>query len=173
MLIEHGIDIAAAPATVWAVTLDIERWPEWLPTVTSVRRLGGGALVPGSVARLAQPGRPPADWTVLTVEPERRFVWETRRAGLWMRATHELAPDGPGTHNRLRLEAGGLLALLLRPWIRRAVSKALAAENRALRQRCETPAAGAGRLSARRSPGRAGAAPRRAAGRRTGGGTRG
>jgi uncharacterized protein YndB with AHSA1/START domain len=34
------VDIDAPPDRVWAVMSDIERWPEWTPTVTSIARMG-------------------------------------------------------------------------------------------------------------------------------------
>ena len=36
MEIEHSLEIAAPVAEVWEVLLDLERWPQWAP---SVRRL--------------------------------------------------------------------------------------------------------------------------------------
>ena len=36
MEVENTIHIEAPPAIVWAVTVDVERWPEWTPTVESV-----------------------------------------------------------------------------------------------------------------------------------------
>ena len=30
------VDIPAPPDRVWAVIADVERWPEWTPTVTRI-----------------------------------------------------------------------------------------------------------------------------------------
>jgi hypothetical protein len=118
------------------VTTDVERWPEWTPTVTSVRRLDSGPLRLGSVARISQPMQPVADWTVTEYKEGRRFAWDTRRAGLQMRGTHELHPDGAGTRNVLHLDAHGALAVILWPVLAPAIRRALNAENRGLRTRC-------------------------------------
>jgi hypothetical protein len=127
-----------APAEiVWAVTVDLERWPEWVPTVTAVTRLDDGPLKRGSVTRLEQPMQPPALWVVTVLEPERRLAWESRRRGLRFVATHDLLADGSATTSTLTVEASGVMAVLLWPLLRIALSRALAAENQALKYRCE------------------------------------
>ncbi len=40
-LLEDRIDIAAPPATVWALISDVRRMPEWSPQVTSTRLRAG------------------------------------------------------------------------------------------------------------------------------------
>jgi hypothetical protein len=138
MSVDDAILIEALPDVVWDVTLEVERWPEWTPTVTSVSRVGSGPLGPGSVVRIKQPLQPESEWTVTAFDPGRRFGWETRRPGLHMSATHELYPEGAGTRNVLRVEARGALALLLWPLLRPAMRRALAEENRGLKTRSET-----------------------------------
>ncbi len=137
MRVTNTLHIDAAPAVVWAVTRDVERWPEWTPTVTAVRLVDGGDLAVGSVARIRQPMQPESEWVVTELEPGRRFVWETRRTGLRMVGGHEIEPDGDGTRNVLTVEASGALAVLLWPVLRLAMTKALADENRGLKARCE------------------------------------
>jgi uncharacterized membrane protein len=141
MTIEDTIQINAAPDVVWRVTADVERWPEWTPTVTSVELLGGGPIGPGSVARIKQPAQPESEWRVTVFEPGRRFAWETQRRGLRMVGWHEFEPAGAGTTNTLRVEAEGALAVLLWPVLRLAMRRALADENRGLKQRCEAEVA--------------------------------
>ena len=137
MVVEDATRIDAPPDVVWEVTRDIERWPEWTPTVTSVTRLDDGPLRIGSVARIRQPWQPEGAWVVTELASGRRFAWETRRSGLYMVGTHELSPDGPGTRTALRVEAKGVLAVLIWPVLRLAMRRALAAENRGLKRRCE------------------------------------
>jgi hypothetical protein len=137
MVIEHAIHIDASPETVWTVTVDVERWPEWSRTVTSAQPVGGGPLRLGSEVRVRQPLQPAATWVVVALEHGSRFAWETRRRGLRMIATHDIAPAGSGTTNVLCLEATGIVATLLRPLLTLAFRRALAAENQGLRERCE------------------------------------
>lgn len=137
MIVEDATHIDAAPELVWAITTDVERWPEWTPTVTAVARIGEGPFGLGSVARIRQPMQPESDWTVIEFERPRRFSWETRRPGMHLIGTHEISPDGAGTGNLLRVEARGFLAAVLWPVLRLAMGRALRDENRGLRERCE------------------------------------
>jgi len=140
--LEDSIHIAAPADIVWAVTEDVDRWPEWTPTMQSVRRVDDGPFDVGSSARIKQPGMPETTWTVTELVRGRRFTWSARTRGIHMRATHELAPDGAGTRNTLRVEMSGLLAAMLAPLLRGAVRRALRQENEGLKARCERSAGG-------------------------------
>ena len=143
MRVEHVIHIAAPPDVVWAVTQDVERWPEWSPTVTSVKRVDEGPFRLGSTARIKQPLQPEAEWVVTEFVGGQRFAWETRRRGLYMKGTHELSPDDAGTKSLLRVEAKGAAAALLWPLLRIAMRRALSDENHGLKARCEQIASAA------------------------------
>ena len=56
MILENAKTINAPIEVVWAITLDIENWPRWTPTVTEVMRLDDGPFAVGSVVRIMQPG---------------------------------------------------------------------------------------------------------------------
>ena len=137
MIVSDTIEIAAPADLVWRVTTDVEQWPEWTPTVTSVRLLGDGPLRLGAAAAIKQPLQPVSVWTVVEYEAGRRFVWVTHRTGLSFRGTHDLAAAGHGTRSTLTVEATGLLALLLWPVLRSAMMKALRDENAGLKRKCE------------------------------------
>lgn len=137
MTVEDAIYIEAPPDVVWRVTVDVERWPEWTPTVTSVVRVGQAPFGLGSIARIKQPGQPEAEWVVTAFDPAERFAWETRRTGLHMVGTHEISPEGAGTRNVLRVEARGPLGVLLWPVLRPAMRRALSEENGGLKEFCE------------------------------------
>jgi uncharacterized membrane protein len=141
MDVENVIHIDASPERVWGVTQDVERWPEWTPTMTSVKRVDEGPFGLGSRARIKQPGQAEAEWVVTEFDAPRRFAWQTGRAGLRMTAAHEITAEGQGTRNTLRVEVEGILALLLWPLLRPAMRRALAQENRGLKARCEQSAA--------------------------------
>ncbi len=57
------IDVEAPVQRVWEVLREVERWPEWTPTVTSVRRLDDGSawLGPG-FGRSSPRVRRPSSW---------------------------------------------------------------------------------------------------------------
>lgn len=140
MIVRHEIHIDASPGLVWDVTVDVERWPEWTPTVTAAQLLGGGVLRPGAEAKLQQPGQPEARWVVTTFERGRGFTWETRRPGLRMIATHEIVRERAGVKNILSIEAKGIMAMALRPILRKTFRRALAEENLGLKKYCEAMA---------------------------------
>jgi uncharacterized membrane protein len=142
MIIDDVITIDAPSDVVWAVTEDVERWPEWTPTITSVTLAGNGPFGLGSVARVKQPAQPESEWVVTEFASGQRFSWETRRTGLHMIGTHELYSDEAGTKNVMRVEAKGPLALLLWPILRPAMRWALSHENQGLKKRCEEMARG-------------------------------
>lgn len=137
MFLRHDLYVAAPPEVVWQVTLALEDWPTWTPTVSSVERLDDGPVAVGSRARIRQPGLPRATWTVTDLRPAELFTWETRAAGMRMVATHELTPHAGGTRNLLRLELTGLpvslLGFVIGPMCRRALAK----ENLGLKRHCE------------------------------------
>ncbi|MDT7677384.1 MAG: hypothetical protein QOD82_5286 [Pseudonocardiales bacterium] len=75
MYFEAATEIDAPAERVWAVLADVEHWPDWTPTMTSVRLLTAGPLGPGSAAEIRQPKLPKAVWTVTGFEAGRRWSW--------------------------------------------------------------------------------------------------
>ncbi len=137
MKFENVTDINAPPEVVWSVTEDVERWPEWSPTMESIQRLDEGPFDVGSAARIKQPGRPPAEWRVTELKRGERFAWETRVRGMRMIGTHEVIPIETGTRSRLRIEITGLPVVLFWPLIFLSGRNSLKRENAGLKARCE------------------------------------
>ena len=130
--------IDAPAATVWALTIDIESWPQTTPTVTSVERLDDGPLAVGSRARLKQPRQRAAVWTVTRLEPETVFEWSTRTMGMTMTGGHRIEPlDDGRCRNVLTLRASGPTATLLGWLVSRPIRQAIATENAGIKRRAE------------------------------------
>jgi hypothetical protein len=47
-----SVEIRASSERVWEVLSDLEGWPAWTPTVTSVQRVDRGPLAVGSRVRI-------------------------------------------------------------------------------------------------------------------------
>ena len=136
MRIAHRTLIRADPARVWAVTAEVERWPDWTPTMRSVRGLDGPLLAPGRRFSLRQPLQPEAVWQVTAFEPGRAFAWATgeRRR---LEASHRIEPAPGGCRSVVELRARGAALALAWPLLGPILRLAVAAEARALRRKCE------------------------------------
>jgi polyketide cyclase/dehydrase/lipid transport protein len=137
MKVEHSIEILAPAETVWAVTTDIDNWPDWTPTVENAARQDDGPFDVGSYARIKQPGSAVAIWEVLSLTPGKGFIWETHTRGIHFIATHDTTVTATGCCNLLALELKGVLAFLLWPFAKRQALKTLTTENEGLKRFCE------------------------------------
>lgn len=99
--------VDAPPERVWEVMIDVARWPEWTPTVTSVEPLDGGPLAVGSRVRIRQPRLATATWVVTEVAPGHRFTWEATAPGIRSVATHEVVAEGYGSRVSLAVTQHG------------------------------------------------------------------
>lgn len=140
LVIEAGVD------EVWALTTDIERWPELTPTMTSVERLDEGPLRVGSSARVVQPRQRPTVWTVTRIEAPHVFEWQARVGTVTMTGVHHLRADGPdggACRNTLRVDltgfGHGLVARLLGRTMRTAIDTENQGFKRAAEQAHRTP----------------------------------
>ena len=137
-------DVDAPAEIVFAVMTEIERWPEWTPTVTRVERLDGSSLplMMGSRIRIVQPKVPPADWTVTALEAGRGFRMMSRSPGATVVANHWAEPVGDGTRSRVTLSVtfSGWLGRLIGRMMRNLNERYLAQEAAGLKQRSEDKA---------------------------------
>ena len=104
---QHTVAIAAAPERTWAVLVDIERWPERIPTVTAVERLDAGPLTVGSRTRLQQPRLPTEVWTVHELTDGSSFTWSSKSPGATVTAGHIVEPDPEGSRLTLAITVSG------------------------------------------------------------------
>ena len=136
-----SIEIAAPPGRVWAVMTDVERWPEWTPSMTSVTRLDDGPLVVGSRARVKQPKLSSALFTVTDVTDtaaRRSFTWRMSAPGVRGVATHVVEPAGAGARATLSVEFAGPLGGLVARLYGGLTERYLALEAEGLKRRAES-----------------------------------
>ena len=89
---------------------DVERSPEWAPTVTSVRRLDEGPLAVRSRVRVEPPRIPPTEYLVNQLEPSGAFTWVATGPGVRTTARHRLEKLGTGgTRVTLAVKQAGVM----------------------------------------------------------------
>ena len=111
--VSETVDIQVPPSRVWAVMTDVETWPEWTPSMTSVHKLDAGPLGVGSRVRVKQPKLAPAVMTVTAWDPDRGFDWVTKNAAVTALARHTIEPADRGCRVTLSVTFSGPLAGLI------------------------------------------------------------
>jgi uncharacterized membrane protein len=134
-----SIDINAPADRVYEVMSDTDRWHEWTPSVTSIKRLDRGPFVVGSRAVIRQPMFPPALWTVTAIDGQRSFTWSNRAPGIKVIAHHSIDGNGDRSKATLSLRYEGFLGRLLARLIRGIANRYLAMEANGLKARSENP----------------------------------
>jgi uncharacterized membrane protein len=134
-----AVNIDAPPDQVFAVLCDVERWPEWTPTMTSVQRLDQGPFAVGSVAQVRQPKLRPAVWKVTELEAQ-NFTWVARTPGLRMKAGHRVERQGAGSRVLLSFEMSGLMARVASRLFGGLIEQYVTTESQKLKQRSESTA---------------------------------
>jgi len=131
-------EINASAELVWASLRDVERWPEWTPTVTSVRLRTPPPLALGSRALIRQPKLPPALWRIVELDDSlRSFTWVNSAPGVRVIAKHSVVPFGERSLVMLSLRFDGLLAGILGLATRKLNNRYLAMEAQGLKSRVE------------------------------------
>ena len=136
-------DVDASAGIVFAVLTDVELWPEWTPTVTSVEPLDGSSLplAISSRIRIAQPKVPPADWTVTDLEAGRGFRMMSRSPGATVVANHWAEPlDDGRSRVTLSVTFSGWLGRMIARMMQGLNERYLAQEAAGLKRRSEDKA---------------------------------
>jgi hypothetical protein len=129
------VDILAPTQLVWAVMTDVERWPEWTPSIARIKRLSPGPLRPGSRVRIHQPKLPPAFWRVTELSPSGHFTWVSVGPGVRVTARHAVEATAAGCRATLSIRYQGLLGAWLGRWTRNLNERYLAMEANGLKTR--------------------------------------
>jgi uncharacterized protein YndB with AHSA1/START domain len=134
--IERVVHIDASPADVWAVMIDVERWPEWTPSIAKVVPQDSRPIGVGSRYRVSASGVPGATWRVSEFVEGRSFTWGTD-SGVRVVAGHVIEPEASGSKVTLSITTRGLFA----PLIVRTSRRNMQIEAEGLKRRSEVLAA--------------------------------
>ena len=137
--LHHTVDIAAPPDRVWAVVVDVERWPERIPTVDAVERLDPGPLAVGSRTRLQQPRLPTAVWTVTELTEGSSYAWVSRSPGVTVTARHAVEPHPGGSRLLLEVTVTGALSGIGWLMTRSLTARYVETEATAVKKAAEAP----------------------------------
>jgi len=135
-----SIAIDAPIDVVWSVFTDVERWPTWASSFTSVELVDGPMRL-GAKARIRQPRLPTVVWEVTRWEPGRSWTWAVTSPGARTEASHLLTVSGSGTVAEQSIVSSGPLGRLAAFVFRSLTRRYLAIEAAGLKQRCEQLAA--------------------------------
>jgi uncharacterized membrane protein len=135
-----SITIDAPIDVVWSVFTDVERWPTWASSFTSVELINGPMRL-GAKARIRQPGLPTVIWEVTTWEPGRSWTWTATSPGARTEASHVLTRVGDTTVAEQTITPSGPIGRLAAFMWRSLTRRYLAIEAAGLKQRCEQVAA--------------------------------
>lgn len=135
--------ISAPASTAWRYISDVTEWPTWLPTVLHVQALTSNSLAVGARFKIVQPKLRPVVWSVIELNPERNFVWQSSNLGLTLWANHTITeqPNG-GSKVLLEFRFSGILAPLVALIAGPITRRYLATEALSLKARAESTARG-------------------------------
>jgi len=131
-----SVTIDAPIDVVWSVFTDVERWPTWASSFTSVDLVDGPMRL-GAKARIRQPRLPTVVWEVTKWEPGRSWTWVATGPGARTEASHVLTASGRGTVAEQSIVSSGPLGRLVAFLYRSLTRRYLAIEAEGLKQRSE------------------------------------
>lgn len=139
MKTQATVNISAPADRVWAVFTDVQQWPSWTRSVTSVEALDGPAIEVGHRFRIKQPWLPGLIWQVTQVDAPRSWTWAVHSVGATTSATHEVVPCRPSKCVVTQtIEQGGGLGLLAGLLTRGLTRRYLSLEGNGLKTASET-----------------------------------
>jgi uncharacterized membrane protein len=138
MLTEDSVEIDAPAQLVWKVFSDVERWPEWTASVTSLVGRDGTDLAVGKRFSIKQPGMSKLTWEVTDIDPGLSWTWVQRAPGAFASARHDVIaqPDGR-TLVRQQLEQRGMVGALVGWMMLKKTKRFLELEAQGLKTRSE------------------------------------
>lgn len=138
MITEDSVEIDAPPQLVWDVFTDVEHWPDWTASVTSLVGLDGPALAVGRQFAIKQPGMPKLVWKVTELDPGASWTWVQSSPGARVTARHDvIARPGGRTLVRQQLDQSGVLGALVGRLMVNKTKRFLDLEGQGLKARSE------------------------------------
>jgi uncharacterized membrane protein len=138
MLTEDSIEIDAPAELVWQVFSDVEHWPEWTASVTSLVGRDGANLAVGKRFSIKQPGMVKLTWKVTEIDPGLSWTWVQRAPGVAVTARHHVIvqPDGR-TLVRQELDQRGMIGAVVGRLMIKKTKRFLELEAQGLKTRSE------------------------------------
>lgn len=139
---KRSVQIDAPPAVVWSALEDVERWPDWTPSIESVARQETRTFGVGSTAKVKAKGFSESVLRVTEHTNGRSFTWEGPGGpGLRIVMAHVVEPADGGSRVTLSVIPAGPSALVV-GWLVGRMSKAnVDTEAESLKRRAEALAA--------------------------------
>ena len=138
MITEDSIEIDAPAQLVWQIFSDVERWPEWTPSVTSLVARDGTGLAVGKRFAIKQPGMSKLVWKVTEIDSGESWTWTQRSLGVLVTARHWVIPQPDGrTLVRQQLDQRGVLGALIGRLMIKKTRRFLEQEAQGLKARSE------------------------------------
>jgi uncharacterized protein YndB with AHSA1/START domain len=102
--ISESIVSGASPQKIWQLWADVEHWRDWDQAIEWSRI--DGEIAPGTKGELKPKQGPRSIFTIVEVEPERKFTDTTKLPGCNLAFIHEIEPSPAGTKitHRIRME---------------------------------------------------------------------
>jgi uncharacterized membrane protein len=138
MITEDSVEIDAPAPLVWEVFSDVQRWPEWTASVTSLVGKDGANLAVGKRFSIKQPGMSKLVWKVTDIEHGSSWTWVQHSPGVRVTARHWVTaqPDGRSLV-RQQLEQRGVLGALVGRIMIKNTKRFLELEAQGLKARSE------------------------------------
>ena len=138
MITEDSVEIDAPPHLVWEVFSDVQRWPEWTESVTSLVGRDGSDLAVGKRFAIKQPGMSKLVWKVTAIDPGSSWTWMQRSPGVLVSARHfVIGQPGGSTLVRQQLDQRGALGALVGRLMVKKTKRFLELEAQGLKARSE------------------------------------